>query len=243
MPENLKKGRLVKLMDIIRLFIIEDQPSILKNLVKLLSNFNDIAVVGTAMSGEEAIETVKGLDYPPHVVLCDLGLPNMNGIETTKKIKAFNRKIEVLIFTVFEDENKVLKAIQAGASGYLLKGAEFNKIREAITDVFYGGTVIQPTLARKLLKYFSMPLEGTPIEMLEQEYGRKIKNIQTSLTVRELECLQIIAKGLSNHEAAMVLKLSKATIRTHLEHIYQKLDVSNRVEAITEGIRQGIIDL
>lgn len=231
-------------MDIIRLFIIEDQPTVLKSQVKLLGSFPDIAIVGTAMSGEEAVIELLELDQPPHVILCDLGLPKMSGIETTKRIKAINKKIEILIFTVFEDEDKVLRAIRAGASGYLLKGAELEKIHEAIKDVFHGGTVIQPTLARKLLKYFSMPLEGTPVELLNLGEGlTKLNDIRTLLTIRELECLQIIAKGLSNHEAAAVLKLSKATIRTHLEHIYQKLDVTNRVEAITEGIRQGIIDL
>jgi DNA-binding NarL/FixJ family response regulator len=231
-------------MKIIRLFIIEDQPIMLKSQIKLLGSFSDIAIVGTATSGEEALHEMVDLDLLPHVVLCDLGLPHMSGIETTRRIKALNRQIEVLILTIFEDENKVLQAIQAGASGYLLKGTEIKKTYEAIVDVFHGGSVIQPILARKLLKYFSMPLEGTPTELLADENECK-KNSETKacLTIRELECLQIIAKGLSNHEAAAVLKLSKATIRTHLEHIYRKLEVTNRVEAITEGIRQGIIDL
>lgn len=230
-------------MEIIRLFVIEDKPCILKNQIKLLSNFEDIAIVGTAMSGEEAVKEIAWLESPPHVVLCDLGLPNMSGIEATQRIKTAHPKTEILIFTVFEEENKVLRAVQAGASGYLLKGAEVNKIHEAIIEVFHGGTVIQPTLARKLLKYFAMPREGTPVELLEQINDKKPHDFKASLTIRELECLQIIAKGLSNQEAASVLKLSTATIRTHLEHIYQKLDVSNRVEAITEGIRQGIIYL
>lgn len=228
-------------MEMIRLFIIEDQPAILKSQVKCLLGFKDIDIVGTAMSGEEAILEIKSLDRLPHVVLCDLGLPTISGIEVTKHIKAIDKKIEILIFTVFEDENNVLQAIRAGASGYLLKGVEIDKIRDAIMEVYSGGTVIQPSLARKLLKYFSMPLEGTPSHLLQDETKKPRET--KGLTIRELECLQIIAKGLSNSEAALVLKLSKATIRTHLEHIYQKLDVTNRVEAITEGIRQGIIEL
>jgi DNA-binding NarL/FixJ family response regulator len=230
-------------MDIIRLFIVEDHPAILKNQIKLLNKFKDIEIIGIAMSGEDAITKILGLNNLPHVVLCDLGLPDISGIEVTKKIKELNKKIEVLIFTVFEDENKVLGAIRAGASGYILKGAEIKKIYEGIMEVFHGGTVIQPTLARKLLKYFSIPLESPPKELLEPKDTKTFYDAKVSLTIRELECLQIIAKGLSNDETASVLKLSRATIRTHLEHIYQKLQVSNRVEAITEGIRQGIIDL
>ncbi len=224
-----------------RLFIIENQPAILKSQIKLLSGFSDIHIIGTALSGEEAVSKIAGLVDLPQVVLCDLGLPGISGIEVTKKIKAFNKKIEILIFTVFEDEEKVLLAIKAGASGYLLKDANIEKVHEAIFEVFNGGTVIQPTLARKMLKYFSMPLEGRPTEILND--CDKSMDIRKLLTVRELDCLQMIAKGLNNQEAADVLSVSKATIRTHLEHIYQKLDVSNRVEAITEGIRQGVIDL
>lgn len=228
----------------IRLFIVEDQPAILKAQEKLLGSFSDINLVGSAMSGEDALADIKLLSQPPHVVLCDLGLPRMNGIEVTKELRELDKKIEIIIFTVFEDEDKVLRAIKAGAAGYILKGAPASKIHEAILDVFHGGTVIQPTLARRLLKHFSMPMQGTPSTLIDAEK----KALKTSepcvlLTVRELECLQIIGKGLSNNEAAAVLQLSKATIRTHLEHIYQKLDVSNRVEAVTEGIRQGIIEI
>lgn len=226
-------------MDLIRLFIVEDQPAILKNQVKILGSFDTIDIVGTATCGEEALDEIARLATPPHVVLCDVGLPTISGIEVTRGIKAINPSIEILMFTIFEDEDKVLSAIKAGASGYLLKGADIKKIYEAIEDVYHGGTVIQPSLARKLLKYFAMPLNGTPQELLKPNK----KSTKALLSIRELECLQMIAKGLSNHETARVLNLSRATIRTHLEHVYQKLDVTNRVEAITEAIRQGILEL
>lgn len=224
-------------MELIRLYMVEDQPAILKAQEKVLSQFENLKLVGSAMSGEEALEDIKTLIDPPHVILCDLGLPKMSGIDVTKSIKKLNKKIELLIFTVFDEEDKVLQAVRAGAAGYILKGAPTAKIYEAITDIYHGGTVIQPTLARRLLKHFAMPLQGTPSLLLEPQKKASL------LTVRELECLQIIGKGLSNNEAASVLQLSKATIRTHLEHIYQKLDVSNRVEAVTEGLRQGIIEI
>lgn len=217
----------------IRLFIIEDHPNILLHQIKLLGTLPDITIVGTALSGEDAIDDIMHLDSLPHVVLCDLGLPKLSGIDVTAHIKTMYPAIEVLIFTVFEDEEKVLQAIRAGAAGYLLKGSPLKKVHEAIVDVHHGGTVIQPNLARRMLKYFSLPKDELAAH----------KHETTLLTTRELECLQMVAKGLSNNEAASVLNVSKATIRTHLEHIYQKFDVTNRVEAITEGIRQGIIDL
>lgn len=226
----------------IRLFMIEDQPAILRAQLKLLSTLKDISIIDTAMNGEEALTKIKSFKDAPHVILCDLGLPGMSGIDVTRAIKSINGTIEILIFTVFEEEEKVLEAIRAGASGYLVKGAPLYKIHEAIVEVYEGGTVIQPTLARRLLKHFCMPLEGTPSRLLDvkDEYKHKEKPI---LTVRELECLQIIAKGLNNNEVASVLQVSRATIRTHIEHIYHKLDVTNRVEAVTEGLRQGIIEL
>lgn len=237
-------------MERIRLFVVEDQPKILKNQLKLLEAFEEVEIIGTALSGEEALEELGNLSEPPDVILCDLGLPNMSGIDVTREVKARWPNIEILIFTIFDEEDKVLEAVKAGASGYLLKGAEAEKIVESIKEVRQGGSVIQPSLARSLLRHFRMPEEGpAPPGTLKSEEEDKAEgaappqSTRRALTERELECLQIIAKGLSNNEAARVLGLSKATIRTHLEHIYQKLDVTNRVEAVTEGIRQGIIDI
>ncbi|NMB73520.1 MAG: response regulator transcription factor [Myxococcales bacterium] len=218
-------------MDAIRVFVVEDQPKILKNLIKLLDKFPAIQIVGKALSGEEALESLAAA--APHVLLLDLGLPHMNGIEVTREVRKRFPGMEILIFTIFDEEEKVLEAIQAGASGYLLKGMEAEKIVDAIQEVHAGGSVIQPNLARSLLRHFMS--QPAPSPGAEEPVPQ--------LTAREVEILQVIAKGLSNAEAARVLKVSRATIRTHLEHIYAKLSVSNRVEAITEGIRQGLIDV
>lgn len=223
--------------------IVEDQPNILKSQLKLLQERPEIEIVGTALSGEAALEDIDRIR--PEVVLCDLGLPRMSGIDLTRQIKARNPKIEILIFTIFDEEDKVLQAVKAGASGYLLKGAQVDKIVEAIKDVKDGGSVIQPNLARRLLSAFHVGEDGpesgstaTPTSGVPAITGMPQRS---GLTVREIEILRLIAKGLSNNEAAGVLTLSRATIRTHLEHIYQKLEVTNRVEAVTEGIRKGII--
>jgi len=142
-------------------------------------------------------------------------------------------EIEILIFTIFEEEEKVVKAIQSGANGYILKGAPVHKIVYAIKSIHKGGSFIQPSLATILLKYFKLPENRN---MFPEE--EKIK-----LTKREQETLQLIAKGFSNSEIADILKISKSTVRTHLEHIYQKMEVTNRVEAITEGYKRGMVEL
>jgi DNA-binding NarL/FixJ family response regulator len=236
----------------IRVLVVEDQSKILKAQIKLLETFPDIEIVGSALSGETALEEVEKVQ--PEVILLDLGLPQMSGIDVTREVKAKHPEIEILIFTIFDEEEKVIEAITAGAAGYLLKGAPVEKIVEAIKDVKAGGSVIQPNLARALLRMVKLPPPnsgtGAPTAPAASapSPGGADQTASTSdsgslLTDRELEILQIIAKGLSNNEAAKVLGLSKATIRTHLEHIYEKLDVTNRVEAVTEGIRQGIINI
>jgi DNA-binding NarL/FixJ family response regulator len=220
----------------IEVVVCEDQPHILKTQVKILQESPEIQVVGTALSGESVLELLA--KRQPHVLLQDLGLPRMSGIEVTRQVKRKWPAVEVLIFTIFDEEEKVLDAVKAGASGYLLKGASSEKIIDAIREVNAGGSVIQPTLARRLLRHFHVPETETRAAPTERE------ELPTRpLTEREVEILRLIAKGLSNNEAAGVLGLSRATVRTHLEHIYDKLEVTNRVEAVTEGLRKGLIEV
>jgi DNA-binding NarL/FixJ family response regulator len=227
----------------IRVFVVEDQTRILKNQLRLLESHQDIEIVGTALSGEAALEDVPRLN--PDVLLLDLGLPRMSGIDVTRQVKAQWPQVEILIFTIFDEEDKVLEAVKAGASGYLLKGTPADKIIEAIKEVRAGGTVIQPSLARRLLRHFRVEPDASPVptEPLAPAPAATPEPQQKPLSARETELLQLIAKGVSNSEAARLLNLSKATIRTHLEHIYHKLEVTNRVEAVTEGIRKGLISV
>ena len=237
----------------IRVFVVEDQTKILKNQLRLFEGHAEIDIVGTALSGEAALEEVPKL--MPDVLLLDLGLPRMSGIDVTREVKARFPKMEILIFTIFDEEDKVLEAVKAGASGYLLKGAPVDKIIEAIKEVRAGGTVIQPNLARRLLRHFRVdpdsgpvPTEPVapppaPVPEAPPEVVSAQEPLLKPLSDREREILQLIAKGVSNSEAARLLSLSKATIRTHLEHIYRKLEVTNRVEAVTEGIRKGLISV
>jgi len=208
----------------IRLVMVEDQPTILQKQQRLLESFDQLELVGSARDGRRALELVRSLR--PDVVLLDLGLPDIDGIEVTRQIKGAMPEVEILIFTIFDEEERVLQAVRAGASGYLLKGTPADRVVDAICEVHGGGSVIQPRLARRLLTHFQAQRgEGVP-----------------GLTPRETEILNLIAKGLSNREAAETLGLSRATVRTHLEHIYAKLEVSNRTEAVTEAIRRGLIE-
>jgi DNA-binding NarL/FixJ family response regulator len=223
----------------IRVFVVEDQTRILKTQLRLLEGCRELEIVGTALSGESALEQLALAR--PDVLLLDLGLPRMSGIDVTRIVKAQHPRIEILIFTIFDEEDRVLEAVKAGASGYLLKGTPADKIAEAIKDVHAGGSVIQPSLARRLLRHFRIEPDTAasppPSPALRDEEPLR------PLSDREREILQLIAKGVSNSEAARLLTLSKATIRTHLEHIYRKLEVTNRVEAVTEGIRKGLISV
>ena len=199
-------------------------------------------MVGTALSGEAALALLE--KEQPDVVLQDLGLPRMTGIEVTREVKKRWPGVEVLIFTIFDEEEKVIEAVKAGASGYLLKGASGEKVIEAIREVKAGGSVIQPNLARRLLRHFRVPEDSSAPPAPEPlPPGIREEPPFRPLTVREIEILRLIAKGLTNNEAAGVLGLSRATVRTHLEHIYEKLEVTNRVEAVTEGLRKGLIEM
>jgi DNA-binding NarL/FixJ family response regulator len=225
----------------IKVVLVEDQPPVLKNQLKILQEAPEIEVIGTALSGEAALALLE--KQQPDVVLQDLGLPRMSGIEVTREVKKRWPAVEVLIFTIFDEEEKVIQAVKAGASGYLLKGASGEKVIDAIREVRAGGSVIQPNLARRLLRHFRVPEDSSAPPGPEPLPPGIREEPVRPLTVREIEILRLIAKGLTNNEAARVLGLTRATVRTHLEHIYQKLEVTNRVEAVTEGLRKGLIEM
>jgi DNA-binding NarL/FixJ family response regulator len=219
----------------IRLLVVEDQPQILRHQLKLLEGFPDVLLCGSARDGAEALRQLD--EARPDVVLLDLGLPDLSGIEVTREILKRRPDTEILIWTVFEEEDKVMGAIRAGASGYLLKGTPAARLVEAIREVHSGGSIIQPQLARRLLRRFKPGPERASAAPSAAPAG------SGGLSPREHEILKLIARGLSNADVARVLSVSRATVRTHLEHIYEKLEVSNRTEAVTEGIRQGLIEV
>lgn len=218
-------------MERTRVYVVEDQPQLLKNLVKVLGTFPELEVVGTSQDGEEAVEDI--VRVRPELVLLDLELPGLNGIQVTQKVKRRAPEVEILILTSFEDEQKVYEAIQAGASGYLVKRVGPEKIRSGIREVMEGGTVLEPLIARKFWNYFQS-IQSKPPEKKENPWG---------LTPTEFEVLRYVAKGLSNAEVGQVMTLERRTVRTHLSHIYRKMGVNSHVEAVVLALRAGLVDL
>ncbi|MFL5350057.1 MAG: response regulator [Hyalangium sp.] len=218
-------------MERTRVYVVEDQPQLLKNLIKVLGTFEELEVVGTSQDGEEAVEDI--VRVRPQLVLLDLELPGINGIQVTQRVKRRAPEVEILILTSFEDEQKVYEAIQAGASGYLVKRVGPEKIRSGIREVMEGGTVLEPIIARKFWNYFQS-IQAKPPEKKENPWG---------LTPTEFEVLRYVAKGLSNAEVGQVMTLERRTVRTHLSHIYRKMGVNSHVEAVVLALRAGIVDL
>lgn len=217
-------------MDPIRIFVVEDQPALLRNLLKALSSYPELEIVGTAQDGERAVEEV--VQVKPQLVLLDLELPGLNGIQVTQKLKLRVPQVEILILTSFDDEQKVYEAIQAGAAGYLVKRVGPEKIRAGIHEVMEGGTVLEPIIARRFWNYFQS-VQARPSQV-ENPWN---------LTPLEFDVLRYVAKGLSNAEVGRVMTLERRTIRTHLSHIYRKMGVNSHVEAVVLALRAGVVEL
>jgi len=220
-------------MERTRVYVVEDQPPLLKNLLKVLSTFAEIEVVGSAQEGEAAADEIVKLK--PQLVLLDLELPGIDGIEVTKRVKRRANEVEILILTSFDDEQKVYEAVQAGASGYLVKRVGPEKIRSAIKEVMDGGTVIEAVIAKRFWNYFNS-VKAAPAEPAgpQNKWG---------LSPVEMDVLRYVAKGLSNAEVGHVMTLERRTVRTHLSHIYKKMGVNSHVEAVVLALKAGFVEL
>lgn len=213
-----------------RIFVVEDQPQLLKNLLKVLALFPELEVVGSSQEGEDGVEQMVKL--LPDLVLLDLELPGIDGIEVTRRLKRRAPRVEVLILTSFDDEQKVYEAIQAGASGYLVKRVGPDKIRSGIHDVMGGGTVLEAVIAKRFWNYF------------QSVQAKKAEPDNTwGLTPLEFDVLKFVAKGLSNAEVGRVMELERRTVRTHLGHIYRKMGVNSHVDAVVLALKAGIVEL
>jgi DNA-binding NarL/FixJ family response regulator len=206
-----------------RLAIVEDDSMLLENLRLLLSGERKIEVVGAFATAEEALQWLPG--GSPEILLVDLGLPGMSGVEFIEKAKEKMPAVEIMAHTIFEDRQTVFSAIKAGASGYLLKGSSPHEIVESLLSLHQGGAPMSPKIARKVIGEFQA---SRP----EEQY---------LLTPREKEILECIEAGLAYKEVAEKLSISPHTVHTHIKKIYEKLRVRNRVEAILSARRKGII--
>jgi DNA-binding NarL/FixJ family response regulator len=180
-------------------------------------------IIGEAHSGEEALLKIPVLK--PDVVLMDIGLPGISGIETTAKLKHLLPEVLVIMMTVYRDQNQIFESLKAGAGGYLLKRSSPTEVREEVASVIEGGPPMSPEIARKVVEAFHSPLAQ--------------KNNEVRPSKREAEILDLLAQGLRNKEIAAQLELSIDTIRAHLKRIYQKFHVHSRTEAAVKFRSKG----
>jgi NarL family two-component system response regulator LiaR len=207
--------------------IVDDHTIVRKGIKALLAETNDIQVVGEAENGLDAVKLSKQIE--PDIILMDLLMPKMDGIEATRQITTQQPKVHVLVLTSFVGDDKVFPAIKAGALGYLLKDSEPTELIRSIYKVYRGEPSLHPIIARKMMKEI---LEPAPIKLTPEP-----------LTSRELEVLELLAKGLSNDEIAEKLVISEVTVRTHISHLLGKLHLANRVQATLYALREGITSM
>lgn len=216
------------MMDPIRILIADDHPVFRYGLRALLSVEATTVVVGEATSGEEIIRLAASLQ--PDVILMDLNMPGVNGIEATRRILAASPHITILVLTMFDDDDSVFAAMRAGARGYLLKGAEGEETVRAIHVVSGGEAIFSPAIARRLMQYFGGPRPTTAPETFPE------------LTQREREVLALLAQGYTNPAIAEKLVLSPKTVRNHVSNIFSKLQVAGRAEAIVRARDAGLTE-
>ncbi|GAB6451345.1 hybrid sensor histidine kinase/response regulator transcription factor [Bacillus cereus] len=214
---------------LIRLLIVDDQPFVRKSLRTLLDRYEDLNVVGLAEDGNEAIDLCGRLQ--PHVILMDLDMQHMDGVEATKKIKQQWPHIRVLIFTTFQDTEQALESLRNGADGFLLKSIETLELANTIRLIHKGGTLIDQGMSHKIFEKFD-----------EQKETPESKAAAYELTAREIEILQLVAKGLRYTTIASRLYLSNGTVRNYASTAYTKLGVSNKEEAVQKALEIGIIE-
>lgn len=213
-------------MESIRVLIADDHPVYRDGLGILLASLPDAEVVGEAASGEEAV--ARALSLQPDVILMDLQMPGINGIEATRRILHASPHIGVLVLTMFEDDDSVFAAMRAGARGYLLKGADQKEILRAIRSIANGEAIFAPAIAQRLISFFANPSPPVPPQTFPE------------LTEREREILTVIAQGHSNIEIADRLGLSQKTVRNHVSNIFNKLQVADRAQAIVRAREAGL---
>ena len=210
----------------ISILLVEDHKLVMESIHQSLEREANFAVVGEARDGEEAVRMARELK--PDVIVMDISLPKINGIEATKQIKAFHPSAIILGLTAYDYEQYIFPLLDAGAAGYLLKDISSRELINAIKSVYRGEAVLHPTIARKVLERYRQTKERT-----ERGYE------PDSLTERETAVLKMAAKGMSNSEIAEELCLSVRTIESHLGSIFNKLGVGSRTEAVIEAMRRG----
>lgn len=207
----------------IRLVVVDDHPVVRHGLVSMLRYEPDMQVVGEAADGVAAVECI--LEQLPDVVLLDLNLPKRSGIQVMRQVRAQSPQIRFLVLTTYDADEYIVPALEAGAQGYLLKDATPDELMRAVRSLATGGAALEPGVAAKLLESIADPKENE------------------ELSARELEVLRLLVMGASNKAIAAQLDLSENTIKSHLSHIFSKLNVQSRAEAVAVALQRGLVPL
>lgn len=215
------------MVEAIRILIADDHPVVREGLFAMLSRQSDFEVVGEARDGVEAVNKAKELS--PEVVLMDLRMPELDGVDAMNQIKSAKPNTKFIILTTYSDDDYIFRGIEAGARGYLLKDAPREELFKAIRAVHRGESLIQPVVASKVLDRLT-------------ELSRRAPSGE-ELSERELEVLRLMAKGAANKEIGVELSIALSTVKTHISTIFQKLGVNDRTEAVTEALKKGSIRL
>jgi DNA-binding NarL/FixJ family response regulator len=222
MPPNVKTSTRTA-----RVLIADDQTLFRSGLARLLDVDDRVSVVGEAVDGLEAVKLASSLK--PDLVLMDIKMPNLDGIEATRRILADNPKVKVLMLTTFEADNHVIQSLKAGASGYVLKDSQADAIVSSILAVVSGERVMAGAVANRVLEMLTGAT--TPKEFYD------------GLTAREVEILRMLATGMANKQIAYKLKISEKTVRNHVSNMYEKLDIYDRAQAVLYAVRKGLVEI
>ena len=219
-----------KRSDKTRIILADDHPLLRKALRDLLEKEAAFDIVGEAGDGEEAVRLAT--EIKPDVLIMDISMPNMDGLQATQQIKARCPEVAVLVLTVHTDDESILEILKAGAAGYLIKSSFGNEVVHAVRAVFTGDMVLSPQIGQRLLKQAAR----FPTRPVLLEAGEK-------LSARELEVLKLTARGLSNKDVAKALDIKLRTVKGHLADIFAKLRVASRTEAVIAGLRAGFLSM
>jgi DNA-binding NarL/FixJ family response regulator len=209
----------------IDILVVDDHPIVREGLVAILESQEDFNVVAEGNNGAEAMALYER--HSPDVVMMDLQMPQTDGVQGIQGIRTHDPDAKIVVLTAYDTDERILQAVQAGARGYLLKGAPRDDIFRAIRVVHMGGSLLEPAVAGKLLSHVGGIMRG--------------ENKEDELTTRELDVLKLMAQGLRNKEIATELFITERTVKFHANSIYQKLDVNGRTEAVSRAIQRGIV--
>lgn len=212
--------------EMLRILLVDDHPLVREGLRALLTSLPGMSIVGEADNGEEAVKMAQELQ--PDIILMDLQMPGLNGIEATRRILQANPHIGILVLTMLEGDDSVFGAMRAGARGYILKGAGKSEVVRAITVVAHREAIFSPQIAQRLMQYFASMRPAIPAQAFPD------------LTEREREILSLIVDGKTNAQIAEVLSLSPKTVSNHISNIFSKLQVVDRAQAVSRARQAGL---